>query len=205
MRRSQFIPFEVDGGSKEGTMRMHRPGLAALVALCVALPVRAQEHERHPTGSQEADLADLHCSAGMGAMMHGNMPGQRGGRAGMQAGAMMQDMMGPPTPAMILQHKEKLGLSASQVTRLEGLQKEGAATCKQHMQLAMTAHRAANQLLEPAAPDFGAYSAKLKEATAHMVEAHVAMAKSAVAAREVLTTAQRQTLKTLMEQMHKKP
>ena len=47
----------------------------------------------------------------------------------------------------------------------------------------MTAHQAANQLLEPAAPDFGAYSAKLKEATAHMVEAHVAMAKSAVAAR----------------------
>ena len=36
-----------------------------------------------------------------------------------------------------------------------------------------------------------------------MVEAHVAMAKSAVARAEVLTVAQRQTLKTLMEQMKK--
>ena len=78
-------------------MRMHRPGLAALVALCVALPVRAQRAS--PNRRAETDLADLHCSAGMGAMMQGNMPGQRGGMAGMHAGAMMQDMMGPPTPA----------------------------------------------------------------------------------------------------------
>ena len=85
-----------------------------------------------------------------------------------------------------------------------GLQKEGAATCKQHMQLAMTAHRAAESTARTRSARLWRVLGEVEGSDcAHMVEAHVAMAKSAVAAREVLTVAQRQTLKTLMEQMLK--
>jgi Spy/CpxP family protein refolding chaperone len=183
-------------------MRIGKLAFSVAVALGVAAPLLlAQQHRQ--TDTQGMDMAAMMCGAGGGGMMSGMMPPGRG--MGMGGQEMMHGMMGPPAPAMILHHKDKLGLNASQVTRLEALQKEAEPVCMQHMKLAMTTHQAANQLLESAAPDFAAYSAKLKEATAHMVEGHVAMAKAAVAAREVLTTAQRQTLKDLMEQMHKKP
>lgn len=153
-------------------------------------------------------MAAMHCGSGMGmGMMHGMPPSQAmpAMRSDSMRHSMMMDMMGPPTPAMILRHKGELRLSADQVSRLESLQKQAEPACTEHIRLGMESHRAANQLLEATSPDFTAYSTKLKEATAHMVEGHVAMARAAVAARAVLTAAQRRTLKDRMAQMHKQP
>lgn len=186
-------------------MRIHRLALTLAIALGAGSPVVAQQHPDPPTAPGH-DMAALHCGAGMSGMTQG-MPSGQHAMPGMRAEGMMHgmmDMMGPPTPAMILHHKQQLGLHAAQVTRLEALQNEAQPACMRHMHLGMTAHQAANQLLDGAAPDFAAYAGNLKEATAHMVEGHVAMAKAAVAARDVLTAAQRQTLKSLLEQMHKK-
>jgi Spy/CpxP family protein refolding chaperone len=147
-------------------------------------------------------MAAMHCSGEMAAMMrsaHG------------VSGTNMQMMHGPAhgvsglySPAMLLKHKQDLGLSGEQVSRLEQLQKEAQPACMQHMQVGVTAFQAANQMLDAAVPDFAAYSAKLKEASAHMVEGQVALAKAAVGARNVLTAEQQQKLKQMMQKVHKK-
>lgn len=201
---------------KDEAMQKRRLALVIATALGVSSPVLAQEHKHPSTGTQAPDMAAMHCGGGMAVMMQDMtsgkhaMPGMRSDT--MMAGMMdrmhkmgMMDMMGPPGPAMILQHKNELSLSDAQVTRLEALQKEAQPACTRHMQLAMTTHKAANQVLDAAAPNFAAYTAKLKEATGHMAEGHVAMAKAAVAARKVLTATQRQALKNQMKMMHKKP
>jgi Spy/CpxP family protein refolding chaperone len=139
--------------------------------------------------------------------MEGMMHDMRGGRGMPEMGGMagmMHEMMGPPTPAMILHHKTDLKLTDAQVSKLEALQKQAEPACRQHLQAGMTAHKAANTMLDAPSPDWNAYTAKMKEATAHMVEGVVPMAKAAVSARDVLTPEQRTTLKNLMEQMHKK-
>ena len=201
-------------------MRMHSLILITTVAFGVATPLGAQQHQHAAAAPQNHDMAAMMCGGGMAAMMqmHGaGMPGMRmdsmkpgmhmdstkPGMGNMMSGMGM--MMGPPGPAMILHQKAKLGLSAAQVSRLEALQKQAQPDCAHHMQLAMTSHMAASQLLDAATPDFSAFEAKLQEATTHMVEAHVVMAKAAVAARDVLTPAQRQTLKDQMGMMHKMP
>jgi Spy/CpxP family protein refolding chaperone len=143
-------------------------------------------------------MVAMHCGGSMGKMM----PGMRGGGPMMRG---MMHMMGAPTPGMILQHRQRLSLSADQVSQLEAMQKQAQAACTKHMELAMATHNAANQMLEASSPDFAAYSAKMKEAAVHMAEGQVTMAKAAVEARNILTAAQRQTLKSLAEQMHKRP
>ena len=188
-------------------MRKHRIVLWALTACASASPILAQVHQHAPAAAQQPGMAAMHCGAGMAAMMHGASSGRRtmpGLLADSSMRAMMMEMMGPPTPAMLLQHKQQLDLTADQVSRLEALQKEAEPACTQHMRLGMTAHHEANQLLDAAAPDFTAYANKLKKATAHMVAGHVVMAKAGVAARGVLSDAQKQSWKSLMGQMHKR-
>ena len=183
-------------------MKLRTPLLVTALALAVASPVLAQQHE-HEGQRKPADMGAMHCGDGM-TMMHG-MPAGRHDTRGAAMDSMrheMMAMMGPPTPAMILSRKRQLGLSADQVSRLEALQKEAEPACAEHMRLAMTTVGAANQLLTAATPDYVAYSAKLNEAAGHMIEAHVALAKAAVAARNVLTPAQRQTLTDHMAEMH---
>ena len=175
-------------------MRTHRLALTALVALAAAAPVAAQQHEQRARG-QMSHMTAMHCG-GTGMMMqntHADTMKQR-----------MMQMMGAPTPGMILHHKQELGLSAEQIGRLETLEKQAEAACSQHMRLGMEAHQAANQLLEAAAPDFAAYTAKMKQAAGQMAEGHVAMAKAALEARAVLTPAQREKVKTMMGQMHRR-
>ena len=201
-------------------MRMHSLILITTVAFGVATPLGAQQHHHAAAATQNHDMAAMMCGGGMAAMMQMHGMGMSGMRMdGMKPGMRMDStkpgmgnmmsgmgmMMGPPGPGMILQQKEKLGLSSAQVARLETLQKEAQPACLHHMQLAATAHMAASQLLDSATPDFSAFEARLKEATTHMVEGHVVMAKAAVAARDVLTAAQRQTLKNQMGMMHKMP
>ena len=199
-------------------MRMPTLILITAISVVVARPLPAQQHQHPQSASQKTDMAVMMCGGGMAAMLqmhNGGMPGMRmdGMKPGMKMDSAkptmrmdnmsgMEMMMGPPGPATILQQKEKLGLSAAQVSRLEALQKEAQPSCAHHMQAAMTAHMGASQLLDAANPDFSAFESKLKEATTHMVEGHVVMAKAAVAARDVLTPAQRQALKTQMGMMH---
>jgi Spy/CpxP family protein refolding chaperone len=102
-------------------------------------------------------------------------------------------------PSVLLQRQERLKLSAAQIAGLQSIQTQAQADCARHVRLAMPAQRAANQMLEATAPDFAAYAAKLKEASAHTVEAQLAMAKSAVAARKVLTNGQRQTITSRLQ------
>jgi hypothetical protein len=179
-------------------MRVNPITLTIAVVLGAASPVMAQQHHPAGTGMPGHNMALMHCGGAMTTGEHA-MPG-RHGEGGMQG---MMEMMGPPGPALLLHHKEQLGLDATQVTRLETLHKEAQPACVRHLQLATTAHREANQLLDGATPDFAAYTARLKEATAHLVEGHLVMAKAAVAARDILAAAQRERLKKLMEEMHK--
>ena len=102
-------------------------------------------------------------------------------------------------PSVLLQRQERLKLSAAQIAGLQSIQKQAQADCARHVHLAMPAQQAANRLLEATAPDFAAYAAKLKEASAHTVEAQLVMAKSAVAARKVLTNGQRQMINTRLQ------
>lgn len=181
--------------------------LMALATLAATNPLPAQDH-KHRSSSRGEDKTTMMCGGGKSGMMPGMRtedmkPGAHADtvKHRMDMRSMMQ-MMGPPGPTMILRQKERIGLSATQVTRLQDLQKQAQSECMNHMHLAMSAHHAALPLLDAAAPDFTVFTAKLKEASAHMAEGHVAMAKAAVAAREVLTAEQQQKLKSRMHQMH---
>jgi Spy/CpxP family protein refolding chaperone len=136
--------------------------LMAAVALLVGMPALAQQH---------------------------NHPVQRGDHA--QRPGMMEHcpMMGGVSPAMLLGHADALKFSADQVQRLEALRDQSAGPA--HMEGAMAAHRQAAELLRAEQPDLAAYEAKLREAADHMVQNHISMARTSVAARAVLTPEQR--------------
>ena len=166
-------------------------GIALLSTLCAA-------------GSTAGQKPDMFCAGGM--PMHGQMPMGNMPMGNMPMAAMppMDQMMGPPAPAMMLEHKQELGLSGAQVRKLTALQKEMQPKCAGYMEAAMTAHRAANALLQGARPDFNAFSTKMKEAAAQMVEAHLVMARAADAARDILSAEQTNKLKMLMAKQHKR-
>lgn len=152
---------------------------AAVAMLILSTPAFAQMHQmpQHP------------------------QPAQRGQMPGMGDMQSCMDMMGGPTPGMILQHRQALGLSAPQVQRLQALQAQDSTGSMPHMREAMATHQAAAQLLRAEQPDFAAYEAGLREAANHAILGHVAMARSAVEAREVLTADQRTRLQTAMKTM----
>ena len=176
-------------------MRINSLVLTAAIALGTAASVQAQEHP-HTGSAPHPDMPAMFCGGGMGGMMHG-MSGHRMGSKEMMAG-----MMSVPSPAMLLRHKDDLDLNATQVTQLEALQKQAQPGCMQHMQMGMTEHRAADQMLQAAKPDLTAYAAKMKEAAAHMVEGNVAMLKAGIAARDILTPAQRAKCEEMMKKKH---
>ena len=158
-----------------------------------------------PAAVHGQNMAAMHCGGGMATMME-HKPGQ-GRMPGMpmpMGGQNHMEMMGPPTPAMILHHKQDLSLTQAQVNRLNALQKEMEPECTKQMEAAMATHRAANKLLDAAKPDFKAFAAGMKQATGYMAEGHVVMAKAAVAARDVLSAEQRQKLAKVMADMHGK-
>ena len=130
------------------------------------------------------------------AAMAGPAVAQQQGHAqhgqGMQGMQGCMGMMGGPPPAMLLQHQDELGLSADQVTRLESL--KDAAGPGTHMAAVKSAHSRAAEAIEGAEPDWTAYETALRDAAEHMVQAHTAMARAAVSARDVLTPAQREQL-----------
>lgn len=159
---------------------------AAATALALAAsPVLAQEHQHErpaPEGGEKA-----------GHMMQG----MHGGMAGCP---MMGGMGGMHGPAMILEASEALGLTDEQTRALTELKDAGEH--HHHMQAAMEAHRTAAAALENGAADIDAYAAALEQAADHMVMAHVAMARSALDAKAVLTPEQVEKLDGIMKEMH---
>ncbi len=151
---------------------MRRMILGAVLALWAA-PAAAQQHGQHPQQMQ---------------MMH-------------DQAQMCMAMMGGASPAVLLQHREALGLSQSQVQRLERLQNEVRLSVMPHMQPGMQAHAAAAEVLKADTPDFAAYEARLREAADHMVRTHVALARVGVEARKVLTAEQRNRVSNLQGEM----
>ena len=114
---------------------------------------------------------------------------------------MCMAMMGGATPAVLLQHREALGLTQAQVQRLESLQNEVRTSVMPHMQPGMQAHAAAAEVLKADTPDFAAYEARMREAADHMVRTHVALARVGVEARKVLTAEQRNRATKLQGEM----
>ena len=146
--------------------------LGAMMALWAA-PAAAQQHGQHPQQMQ---------------MMH-------------DQAQMCMAMMGGASPAMLLQHRDALGLSQSQVQRLERLQNEVQTSVMPHMRPGMQAHAAAAEVLKADTPDFAAYEARLREGADHMVRTHVALARVGVEARKVLTAEQRNRVSNLQGEM----
>lgn len=182
-------------------MRMRMLSLIATVGFGAASPLPGQR------GRQALDPVAMQCGAVTEPRIQAKpaSPGAVRGRFGdtLRAGRRTErpvrtletkGIVGQFSPGTILHRNDKLKLSAAQTTQLVALQKQARPDCARHVQLAMTAQQTANQLLEATAPDFAAYAAKLKEASAHTVEAQLVNAKAAVAARKVLSTGQRQTI-----------
>lgn len=128
---------------------------------------------------------------------HGQQPAEPGGMMQMQG---MHGMM-MPGPMMILRLREPLGLTEAQAQRLEALREREQQAHHPHMMAAMQAMQEANRMLEQPDADLARYEAKLREAADHMVQAHLAMARTGQEAREILTPEQRSKLQTGMEMM----
>ncbi len=188
--------------------------LIVTVGIGAAPALPGQQPKPQSRGRQPTDLVAMQCGsvttgrAQAAPAAQGGVRGRFGdtprarttGRAERPDRTM--ETMGPIAqflPGVILQRQERLKLNPVQTTRLEALQKQARGDCVHHMQLAIAAQRAGRQLLGAATPDFAAYAAKLKEVSAHTIEAQLAMAKGAVEARKVLTAGQRQTIQTPMQ------
>jgi len=195
-------------------MRMRVLSLIVTVGIGAAPVLPGQQPQPQPRGRQPTDLVAMQCGsvtagrAQAAPAAQGPVRGRFGdtlrarptGRAE-RPDRTMETMgsMAQFLPAVILQRQERLKLTAVQTTRLQALQTQARGDCAHHMQLAIAAQQAGNQILGAATPDLAAYAAKLKEASAHTVEAQVAMAKGAVEARKVLTAGQRQAIQSRMQ------
>ncbi|MEX1258514.1 MAG: Spy/CpxP family protein refolding chaperone [Gemmatimonadota bacterium] len=160
-----------------------------------------------PGGGQDAMPGMMGGGMGMGGMMQMMAQGMMGG--GMMGPEMMQMMgqgmgmmaTGGPGPAMILRMGDALNLTAEQRSRLEAIQAQYSESVQPLMAVAMEAHGNAAAALEGDSPDLAAYEQGLRESADRMVEAHVAMARAAVEARNVLTAEQREGLAGGMQMM----
>ena len=162
---------------------------ATLFAAVLALPlsgIQAQERHQHEH-AQSPESAQM--------MMHGMM-GQ--GMMGMGMGMMEA---GLPTPEVILQMRDHLGLSEEQVGQLEAAQTALAEAGHEHMEHMMTVRASASEILNADSPDFDAYESTLWGMATHMMQVHLAAARAGVRSREILTPEQRSQLPQHMEMM----
>jgi Spy/CpxP family protein refolding chaperone len=165
--------------------------VAALVLM--GAPARAQEHPRQPMQHPPQAVQHAQPMPHAQAARHAQMQGM--------GGMSCMDMMGGPSPAAVLHHAKALDLTAQQLDRLHELAKQDSTAAMPHMREAMAAHEAAAQVLRAEHPDMAAYEARLNDAARHAIAGHVAMARSAVATRELLTAAQRTRLQAEMKKM----
>lgn len=176
----------------------------ALLALMV-VPAGAQQHQ-HGQDEGTGMMSSCPMMQGMHGHMMGGMHGDtmQGMQGAMRDGGMM-GMMGPMHmgPAMLLQASDDLELTAEQTERLAALRDRSGPEHQEHMQSAMAACRTAAAALEGDSPDLEAYAVALNETADHMVMVHVAMARVALEAREILTAEQREKLRNMMGTMHR--
>jgi Spy/CpxP family protein refolding chaperone len=170
--------------------------VTVLAGAVAAAPQVAGMHGQDPNAAGSMGMAQ--------GMMMGGMMGQ-----GMMGSGMMQMMgqgmgmmaTGGPGATAILRMHDALNLTDDQVKRLEKIQQDLQTTVQPQMAAMMSTQNAAAQALRGDSPDFNAYQQSLQAAANVMVQAHVAMARSQVEARNVLTTEQRQKLQTQGGQM----
>jgi Spy/CpxP family protein refolding chaperone len=168
---------------------------AGLLFVASGLAAQGQQPSDSPSGMMGPGM-------GMGQMMQ--MMGE-----GMMGSGMMQMMgqgmgmmaTGGPGPAMILRMGDTLELTPQQRTQLEAIRSEYSDSVQPGMAVMMEAHRTASAALQGDSPDFDAYEEALQEGADRMVQAHVAMARAAAEARNVLTEEQREALGGGMQMM----
>lgn len=135
----------------------------------------------------------------MGGMMGQGMMGS--GMMGMMGQGMGMMATGGPGAAAMLDMRDALDLTDEQVSRLETIRDELAATVQPLMTAMMSSHTAAADALRGEEPDFDAYQQGLQGAANIMVSVHVAMARSQAEARDVLTPDQFERLQSRGPQM----
>ncbi len=169
---------------------------AVALAALASQPGVAQQHEHsqgQPAASETGSMMEM-MSGGMMEMMSGGM-------MGMMSSGMMEMSMMPFRPGALLRSVESLGLSDDQQARLQALAESGKEEHGQHAQAAMAAHQQAESSLESDAPDMDAYAEALQSAARHMAMAHVAMTRTALEARTLLSTDQREKVSDAMSMM----
>ncbi|NIW35616.1 MAG: hypothetical protein GWN32_03470, partial [Gemmatimonadetes bacterium] len=150
--------------------------IALLLAGALALPgtLRAQHAQHHPQGQDQPQQG----------MMGQGMMGQG-----------MMGMMSVPGPGMILMQKDALGLSESQVERLEALREEVNQARQSLMSEMMPLRQQAMEALKGNEPNLSAYESALKEIADRHVNAQVEAARVSQQALAVLTTEQRSSVR----------
>ena len=140
-----------------------------------------------------------HLAIDGGMIMGEGMSSQMLQRVGQGVGIVVT---GGPGPAMILSMGEAVNLTDDQRAQLEAIQAEYSEAAQPHMPGMIAAHQDVRAALEGDSPDFGAYEHALQEAADLMVQAHVAMARAAEEARNVLTDEQLERLGSGMPMMY---
>jgi hypothetical protein len=141
--------------------------------------------------------------SGMMGMGNGRSQGQAmmGGMGGQGSGMMSGMMsMGLPGPRQLIAMSEDLHLSAEQVSDLEDVRDRATQNAEQEMDLALVARDRAAAALEQNPDGFTAYAEALREASSHITEANVAIARGAFEARALLTPKQTETLTEVLSQ-----
>jgi len=161
---------------------------AALVALAAAAPAAAQQHEGHAMqhGSNVPAMCMLPGGGAHGAG-HGDSAGAQHAQGGMEEVTLWAHEF-----MMYAHHGAEFGLTDAQRTRIDQIRTNAQSSCTRHVQMAEQAKMAAVTAFGRANPDMAAFEAKLGEAAQHTTMAHVAIAKAALEAFEVLTPAQKE-------------
>lgn len=156
--------------------------LTVLGLLAVPTALEAQAHRHQRQGPPET------CPQ-MGMMQRGM------GQPAMMGGAMSHG------PAFILRQKEALGLSESQVERLEALQSRLSDSHEAHMERIAPLHERAMSALHADEPDLAGYESALNELAEHHVQMQLEAARTSREALEVLTPEQRSNVRYAMRLM----
>ncbi len=127
-------------------------------------------------------------SSGHGSMGMG--PGNMIGHGGF--------IHGRPITAM-LQFKERLGLTAEQVTRLEGLRSAYQQEAQKRFEILRAREAELQDLIAADQTDPGRIEAKFREVQQTAAEENLARIRTIVQAKETLTPAQRQQFRALIE------
>lgn len=170
--------------------------MVLVAATLAALPLAAQhDHPAPPPGRTDSGARPPMAGA-MPRMAPGGMPGMHGDGMGMHAGPMLF------APAHLLARKDKLNLTAQQVTRLEALRDGARAAHDRAASVARVAGDSLHTALAAAAPDTALARRLFRAHHDAMGEAHWVMLRVSAQAKAVLTDAQRGRVEGWGDAMH---